>query len=196
MELNLVDFEKNQAKFIEKTVKRQEIFKGQIIDVALDTVQLPNGQEASRELVFHPGGVGIIPVLTDGRILFVKQFRKPLEKIILEIPAGKIEPTENRSPEVTAKRELEEETGYQASNWQHLIDMYVSPGFADECLHIYYADGLQKVENPLPQDEDEVIELYALTLAEAKEAVAKGWICDAKTLYAVQYCELQQLQGK
>lgn len=181
--------------FEEKTIKRTEIFNGKIIDVAVDEVQLPNGETAKRELVFHPGGVGIIAII-DEKMLFVKQFRKPLERVILEIPAGKIDPGEGAHPEETGRRELEEETGYRAEKMVPVAAMYVSPGFADELLHLYHAQGLTKIANPLPQDEDEVLELYFLTFEEAKQAIAEEQICDAKTLFAVQYWELEQLRGK
>lgn len=184
----------NPSDFEEKTIERKEIFHGKIIDVVVDQVSLPSGEKAERELVFHPGGVGIISILEDGRMLFVRQFRKPLEKVILEIPAGKIDPGEEEHPEATARRELEEETGCTAEVWAHVTDMYVSPGFASENLHIYYAEGLSKADNPLPKDEDELIELHALTLEEAKQAIAEGLICDAKTVFAVTYYELKKLK--
>lgn len=177
-------------QFEEKTLERKEIFKGKIIDVAVDQVRLPDGKTGQRELVFHPGGVGIVAFDEEDRLLLVKQFRKPLEKVILEIPAGKIDPGEGSQPEKTALRELEEETGYRAQSLTHLTSMYLSPGFANEVLHIYHAHGLEKVQKPLEQDEDEVLELYALTLPEAKQAIAEQVICDAKTLYAIQYWEL------
>ena len=110
--------------------------------------------------------------------------------MILEIPAGKIDPGEGQNPEMTAARELEEETGYRAKSLSHLTSMYLSPGFANEVLHIYHAQGVEKVENPLAQDEDEVLELYHLTLEEAQQAMKDQLICDAKTIYAIQYWEL------
>lgn len=184
------------SDFEEKTTHRQEIFKGKIIEVFLDDVALPNGGAAKRELVFHHGGVGIIPITQDNKIIMVKQFRKPLEKVVLEIPAGKIEKNENRQPEETAVRELEEETGYRAEELKFLNAMYLSPGFSNEKLYVYAATGLVKVENPRPQDDDEVIELYELSLAEAQQAIADELICDAKTIFAVQYFEMLQLQEK
>ncbi|MGC6770132.1 NUDIX hydrolase [Enterococcus sp. LJL128] len=184
----------NYEDFEEKTITRQEIFKGHIIEVVVDDVRLPDGSTGKRELVFHPGGVAVIPITADNKMVMVKQFRKPLEKVILEIPAGKIDPGEQNHPIETAKRELEEETAYRAEKLIPITGMYVSPGFADEILHIFYAENLEKVENPLPQDEDEVIELYELTLEEAKQEVANGLICDAKTLFAVQYWELMELK--
>ncbi len=180
--------------FEEKTIQRKEIFKGKIIEVFLDDVALPIGGTAKRELVFHHGGVGIIPITKENRMIMVKQFRKPLEKVVLEIPAGKIDPGEGQHPEKTASRELEEETGYRAESLKYVAEMYLSPGFSNEKLYIYAADKLEKVENPRPQDDDEVLELYELTLEEAKQAITDGLICDAKTIYAVQYWELMQVK--
>ncbi|MDT2757272.1 NUDIX hydrolase [Enterococcus asini] len=182
--------------FEEKTIKREMLFQGKIIEVALDEVALPNGGVAKRELVFHPGGVGIVAITPEDKMLFVRQFRKPLERVILEIPAGKIDPGEGDRPEVTGARELEEETGYRPEKMTHLDSMYLSPGFANEMLHLYLAEGLVKVENPKPMDEDEVIEVYELTLEEAQEALAKGEICDAKTIYALQYWQLALKKGR
>lgn len=176
--------------FEEKTLKRKELFKGKIIDVYLDDVALPMGGTAKRELVFHPGGVGIIPITKENKMIMVKQFRKPLEKVVLEIPAGKIDPGEGQQPEKTAIRELEEETGYRTENLTYINEMYLSPGFSDEKLYIYAATDLIKVENPRPQDEDEVLELYEVTMDEAKQAIQDGLICDAKTIFAVYYWEL------
>lgn len=190
----LVDNMMNFEAFEEKTISRREIFKGQIIDVAVDEVRLPNGGIGTRELVFHPGAVAVIPITNDNKMIMVKQFRKPLEKVTLEIPAGKIDPGEGDHPEETAKRELEEETGYKAALFSFITAMYVSPGFANERLHIYYAENLEKVPNPRPQDEDELLELYKVTLDEAKDAITTGLICDAKTIFAVQYWELQQVK--
>ncbi|MBO0440425.1 NUDIX domain-containing protein [Candidatus Enterococcus ikei] len=184
----------NFEEFEEKTISRKEIFKGQIIDVVVDEVRLPNGETGTRELVFHPGAVAVIPITADNKMIMVKQFRKPMEKVLLEIPAGKIDPGEHDHPKETAERELEEETGYRANQLTFVTSMYVSPGFADELLHIYYAEDLEKVPNPRPQDDDEVLELYTLTLDEAKAEIASGLIGDAKTIFAVQYWELQQLK--
>lgn len=180
--------------FEEKTIQRKEIFKGKIIDVALDEVRLPNGETSYRELVFHPGGVGVLAVTPEEKIVLVKQFRKPLEKVILEIPAGKIDPGEGMTPELTGRRELEEETAYRAEEMIHVTSMYLSPGFANECLHIYHAKNIQKVKNPLPADDDEVLEIYELSFDEAQAAIRTGEICDAKTIVAIQYWALLNMQ--
>lgn len=182
--------------FEEKTIARKEIFHGKIIDVFLDDVSLPGGGTSQRELVFHPGGVGIIAITDENKMIFVKQFRKPLEKVILEIPTGKVDPGEDDQLDVTGARELEEETGYQAKVMVPVTSMYVSPGFANEKLTIYHAQGLTKVENPLPADDDEVLEIYELTLAEAKKAMKEQQICDAKSIFAIQYWELLELKNR
>lgn len=182
--------------FEEKTIKRETLFTGKIIEVALDEVALPMGGTAKRELVFHPGGVGIVAITPAEKMLFVRQFRKPLERVILEIPAGKIDPGEGSHPEVTGARELEEETGYRPQKMTKLASMYLSPGFANEMLHLYLAEGLEKVENPRAMDEDEVLEVYELTLDEALERMKTGEICDAKTIYAIQYWQLALAKGR
>lgn len=182
--------------FEEKTIKRETLFTGKIIEVALDEVALPMGGTAKRELVFHPGGVGIVAITPAEKMLFVRQFRKPLERVILEIPAGKIDLGEGSHPEVTGARELEEETGYRPQKMTKLASMYLSPGFANEMLHLYLAEGLEKVENPRAMDEDEVLEVYELTLDEALERMKTGEICDAKTIYAIQYWQLALAKGR
>ncbi len=182
-------------KFEEKTLFRKPVFSGKIIQVFVDQVALPSGETAERELVFHPGGVAVLPITADNKMIFVKQFRKPLEKVTLEIPAGKIEGRDD-APLKTAQRELEEETSYQAKKWEKITSFYLSPGFANEILHIYEAKDLIFVEEPLPQDTDETIELFTLTLAQAKKEIESGLICDAKTIFALYYWELQQILEK
>lgn len=178
-------------KFEEKTINTKELFNGKVIKVHIDEVELPNGEMAKREIVKHPGAVGVIPITSEGKVLMVEQYRKPLERSILEIPAGKLEFGE--APELTAARELEEETGYTADNLEHLISFYTAPGFSDEIIHLYIATDLRKVENPLTGDEDEFVELHELTLEDALKAVEDQWIYDAKTAYAVLY--LQSKRG-
>lgn len=174
--------------FNEKTINRQEIFKGNIIDVALDEVELPNGKTAQRELVFHNGGVGLLALTAEQKIVLVKQFRKPLERTILEIPAGKIEQGET-DPKAVAVRELEEETDYIAGSISPIADFILSPGFCDERHYLFLATDLRKSADPLPPDEDEFLEIIELTLAEAKQEIVRGTICDAKTMYAILYWE-------
>ncbi|GIN19898.1 MAG TPA: NUDIX hydrolase [Bacillus bacterium] len=177
-------------KFEEKTVSTEQIFKGKIISVQVDEVELPNGKLSKREIVRHPGAVGLIALTDDNKIVMVEQFRKPLERSLLEIPAGKLEPGEN--PDVTAERELEEETGYRAGNMEYISSFYTSPGFANEIIHLYLATELEKVENPAEADDDEFVELVELSLEESLVCIENDRIYDAKTIFAIQYLQLME----
>jgi ADP-ribose pyrophosphatase len=172
-------------KFEEKTINTEKIYNGKIIDLQVDEVKLPNGTTGKRELVKHPGAVSVIPITKDNKIVLVEQYRKPLEKSIIEIPAGKVEKGEH--PELTAIRELEEETGYTASGLSFVASFYTSPGFANELMYIFITDELEKLEEPVSSDEDEFIEVLELTLDEAKQLVEEERIHDAKTNYAILY---------
>lgn len=179
------------SKYEEKTIHTTPIYHGQIIDVRVDDVVLANGVHSKREIVSHPGAVGIIPITKDNKIVFVRQYRKPLEKTILEIPAGRLE--EGESPEVTAIRELEEETGYTTDKISLVTSFYTSPGFANERIYLYRSDNLTIAKNPSVGDEHGQIETVELTLEEAIQYVKDEKIHDAKTNYAVLY--MQMLAG-
>ncbi|MGP4072398.1 NUDIX domain-containing protein [Piscibacillus sp. B03] len=176
-------------KFEEKTISSESIYKGKIIDVRIDDVTLPDGNRSQRELIDHPGAVAIIAITDEGKIVLVEQYRKALEKSIIEIPAGKLEPGEK--PEVTAKRELEEETGYQAETLDFVVSYYTSPGFANEIIYVYEARGLSEVEDQLNGDDDEFVELIEVSLEEAMDLINSQRIHDAKTIHAIYYLMLQ-----
>lgn len=176
----------------ETTLTSKEIYKGRIIDLYLEEVKLPNGQTSTREIVKHPGAVAVIAITRENKILMVEQYRKPLERTIVEIPAGKLEKGEE--PITTAKRELEEETGYTCSNLKPLISFYTSPGFADELVHLFIAENLEKLTEAAELDEDEFVEVLEVTLEEAQEMMKSNRIYDAKTAYAVQYLLLKEAQ--
>ncbi|HLR08186.1 MAG TPA: NUDIX hydrolase [Bacillota bacterium] len=178
-------------KFEEKTIRTEEIYNGQIINLQVDDVKLPNGATSKRELVKHPGAVAVIPITKDKRIVFVEQYRKPLEKSLIEIPAGKLE--KNEDPETTAVRELEEETGYTTDKLSFITSFYTSPGFADELMHIYLADQLHILEHAVPGDDDEFVAVVKLTLEEAKQCVKDKRIHDAKTNYAILYLDMLEM---
>lgn len=167
----------------EKTISTQKIFTGKIIQVQVDEVRLPNGHLSKREIVRHPGAVAVIAVTDENKMILVRQFRKPLEKTILEIPAGKLE--KNEDPQDSAKRELEEETGYVAVHLEKIGSFYTSPGFADEEIHLFKATGLLKGKKS--PDEDEFVELVELTMDECFKRVETGEICDAKTMVALYH---------
>jgi ADP-ribose pyrophosphatase len=175
---------------IEKTLNKQTIYQGKIISVDITEVLLPNGQRASREIVRHQGAVGILAVTPENKMLMVRQFRKPLERAIIEIPAGKLEQGEN--PLQCAKRELKEETGFDAQIFKPLTSFYTSPGFANEILHLYWAEELTNGE--AAPDEDEFVDILEVSLPEAFDYIQTGEIIDAKTILAVYYWQNQQLK--
>ncbi|MFC5531667.1 NUDIX domain-containing protein [Cohnella yongneupensis] len=177
-------------RFYEETISSKPIFEGRIISLQVDTVKLPNGETATREIVRHPGAVAVLALL-DGKMLVVEQFRKPLEKAQVEIPAGKLDAGEE--PIVAAMRELEEETGYKAKSIVLLQSFSTSPGFADEIIHLYFTDELAKGEVHL--DEEEFLSCEAITLDQALAYVREGRICDAKTVMAVYAWRLYSLTG-
>lgn len=176
-------------KFEEKTIHSQPIFKGKVISLKVDDVTLPNGETSKREIVNHPGAVAVIAITGEGKLVVVEQYRKALERSIIEIPAGKLEPGE--LPEVTAARELEEETGYGCNELTYLQSFATSPGFADEVIHLFVARGLYKIENRAAMDEDEFVELMEITVEEGERMVAQQKIFDAKTAFAILWLKMQ-----
>ena len=173
----------------EKTLSTEHIFTGKVISLQVDNVELPNGKTSKREIIKHPGAVAVIAVTDNDKIIMVEQYRKALERTIVEIPAGKLERGEK--PEICAARELEEETGFVSNKMERLISFYTSPGFADELVHVFLATGLKKKENAATTDEDEFVNLIEVTLEEALALLKNQKIHDAKTAYAVQYLQLQ-----
>ena len=171
----------HQTNLDEVFVSSQVGFTGRLLQVKIDTVTLPNGKESSREVIQHPGAVGILPVLDDGSIVLVKQYRYPVGTVLYEIPAGKLDIGE--APEVCAPRELSEETGYKAKEWKLLTSIVTTPGFTDEVIHLYLAKGLTKEAQHT--DEDEFIDVVAFTPEQVKKMVLEKDIFDAKTLSAL-----------
>ncbi len=162
----------------EKTVNSKFIHRGRILTLRVDEVILPNGKKAAREIVENPGAVAAVPILSDGKVILVRQFRKPVEEVIYEIPAGKLEPGED--PRRCMERELEEEIGYRAGKLEKLTSCYPSPGFSDEIMHIFLATDLEKTEQKL--EEDEVLEAVTLEFEEALRMIEEGTIKDSKTI--------------
>lgn len=162
----------------EKTVSSEEKFKGVIVDVRLDRVELPNGRTAAREVVSHPGGVAILPLHGDGTVTVVRQFRYPFGRVITELPAGKLERGEDHR--LAGLRELEEETGLTADSFQYMGALLASPGFSDEVIHLYLARGLR--QGPCHPDPDEFLELCRLPFSELLEQAMDGRLRDAKTV--------------
>lgn len=178
----------NEVSFNQSSrmVSTQLIFDGVILQTYLNQVRLDQGQVVERELIHKKPAVAILAVTPEDKALLVKQYRAAIDSDTYEIPAGILDKGDQDEPLEGAKRELEEETTYQAAHWQNLGDFYASPGFLDEKLTLYYAHGLVSVENPLPQDDDEGIELFEMTRQQVQDLLDQGQIIDLKTLYALQ----------
>lgn len=167
---------------IEKKISGESVFDGVLLHVKRDTVKLPNGHEAVREWIKHPGAASVIPLLPDGRIIMVRQYRYPVEKVTLEVPAGKFD-REGEDGETCARRELEEETGYHADKIEKLTTIATTVGFSNEYIQLFAATGLTPgKQHP---DEDEFINTVKVPLTEALAMIEDGQIIDAKTIISV-----------
>ena len=176
----------------EKTISNEIIYEGKIFNLEKVRVLLPNGKFSERDIVRHNGAVAIIAVKDNGKIVFVEQFRKPIDKVLLEVPAGKLE--KNEDHEKCALRELEEETGYKAKTIKFLGEIVMTPGFADEIIYLYYASDLYKVLKG--GDEDEFINLHEFDLDEINDMIIQGKIFDSKTICAIKFLENFILNNK
>ena len=170
-------------KLIEKKISRKDIFRGRVFNIHVDTVRLPNNAIATREVVEHHGGVGILALDENDNILMVRQFRYGAGDVFLEIPAGKLERGED--PAGCGIRELREETGMNASEYTFLAKMYPTPAYCSECIHIYLARGLTPAAGGQNLDEGEFLQVERVPLAEALRMCTSGEITDAKTLVAI-----------
>lgn len=169
-------------------IATHRIYTGKIISLDVDQIRFPDGSTNEMEIVRHPGAAAVIPFLSDPagddpQIMLIQQFRAPLNQYLYEIPAGKLEPDED--PAKCAARELREETGCTAEQVTHLFDIYTSPGFTDEILHVYMAVGLTRGE--AHKERDEFLEIRTMTLSRALQMIQQGDIRDAKTSLAVLY---------
>lgn len=165
----------------EKTLSEKEVFKGRIIRVCHDEVLLENGQKAMREVVYHNGGVCILPLCDNGDVLFVKQFRYPYKEEVLELPAGKLEKGED--PLESGKRELLEEVGAKAKEFTSLGKLYPTPGYCGEIISMFLAEGLEFASQNL--DEDEFLDVVRIPLEQAVQMVMANKIPDSKTQTAI-----------
>jgi ADP-ribose pyrophosphatase len=174
----------------EKTIKTRRIYKGRIVGLREDTVKLSNSVISKREIVEHPGAVAIIAVTKDKKIVLVRQFRKPAEKVLLEIPAGLVHKGER--PIDGAKRELEEETGYRAGRIKEIFWGYSSPGYSTEIIRYFLATGLKKAQPSC--EEDEIIKVALYPLKKCVDMVKKGTIRDNKTAVGIMLVSLWKTQ--
>ncbi len=171
-----------------KTIKSDRLYHGSIFDLVIEEIEDTPGHIHKCEIVSHPGGSVVVPLLDNGDVIFVRQYRYPHKKFILELPAGKLEPNEN--PLTAAKRELEEETGYTADNYEKLTAMFTTPGFCSEVLHIYLATGLKKSEHGQNLDEGEQsLTVEYIPLSTVVDMIVRGEISDSKTIAGVLLTE-------
>ena len=177
--------------YSEKKLSREDVYRGRIITVHVDEVELCNGRKSKREVVDHPGGVSIVPVDGMGNVYLVRQYRYPVGDSLLEIPAGKLESREENRDDAV-RRELREETGAVAERIVSLGDFYTTPAYSEERITMYYADGLSFGERAL--DEDEFLSVVKMPLDEAVGLVLDGKVADAKTQAGLLrvYCMKQQ----
>ncbi len=168
-----------------ETLGRVELLHGNIIDVVRDTISLPDGRSAQREMVIHGGACAILPVDSDGNIIFVRQYRHPAGEEVLEIPAGMLE--EGEDPKECAIRELEEETGYKTENVKFMFSMYSAIGFCNEVLYVYLARDLKP--GVVNLDEDEFVTVEKYSIEKATNMIFENKIKDSKTIAAVFACK-------
>ena len=161
---------------MEKTISSQLIYDGRVVKLRVDTVRMPGGRETTREIVEHSDCVAIVAIDGNNNVLLVKQFRKPVEKELLEIPAGGIDPGED--PVTTVRREMQEETGYLPQKVERLGGFYSAPGYCSEYLHLYLATDL--TPSQLYAEDTESIKLTRVPISQIPSLIASGSICDAK----------------
>ena len=191
--------QRNQDHLRETLVERHPLHEGRYISLYRDVVLDGNGERREREVVLHPGAVAMIPLLPDGRLLLVRQYRHAAGEMCLELPAGTLDRRPDGTvepPEEAAPRELEEETGYRAGHWRKLAAFFTAPGFASEEMHLYLADELTPVDGYAGPAPDERLELEVIPWREALALAESGGIRDAKTLVGLLWLNLLADRGE
>lgn len=162
----------------EKTLESKRVYEGRVVNLRIDTVELPDGKNAKREIVEHPGAVAIVPLLDATKVVMIRQFRQAAGQVLTEIPAGTRDAGE--APKACALRELIEETGYSAGKLTLMFSTYLAPGYSEEMLHTFLAEDLTPAK--AQQDEDEFVEVVTVELEDAVEMITTGEVKDAKTV--------------
>lgn len=163
------------------TLSTRRVYDGKILSLRVDTIQIGDRESAEREIVEHPGSIVIVPVTGRGDVLLVEQWRHPAKQVLLEAPAGTLDPGED--PDETAQRELREETGHRAANIHKIGEFWIAPGWCDEYMYAYLATGL--THDPLPQDVDEDLHVVETPLEDVPGLLKSGRISDAKSIAAL-----------
>lgn len=162
----------------ENVLESKMIYRGRVVSLRVDKVQMPDGKIAEREVVEHRGAVAIVPLLDSETVLLIRQYRQAVGEVLLEIPAGTLESGE--LPDACASRELEEETGYRANRLTRLFSQYLAPGYSQEVLHVYLAEDLERTIQKT--EEDELVVVAPIPLATVPALIEQGEIKDAKTI--------------
>ncbi|HEU4672902.1 MAG TPA: NUDIX hydrolase [Candidatus Limnocylindrales bacterium] len=183
----------------ERVVDSREVYRGRYLGLRVDTIERADGSRSTRDIVEHPGAVTMLALDRDDRVLLVRQWRTPTGGDLLELPAGTLDRLPDgrtEEPEIAARRELEEETGYRAGSWQKLGEFWTAPGFATELMHLYLATDLTPADDDgrLGPDEDEHLELRAIPWRDAVAMAERGEIRDAKSL--VGLLQLARLRSR
>ncbi|MBM3132396.1 MAG: NUDIX hydrolase [Chloroflexi bacterium] len=173
---------------VEKVIESKRAFKGRRVSLRVDTVELPSGRKTTREIVEYPDCVVIVAIDSEENVLLVRQYRSAIGRTLMELPAGKTEPDEH--PLKAAHRELREETGYSARNMEELGGFYSGPGYSTEYLHLYLATELEPTGEAL--DPDEIMNIFRVPLAEIPGIIARGEVCDAKSVAGLLRVILQK----
>jgi ADP-ribose pyrophosphatase len=171
---------------MKEPANRRRVYQGKILNIELDQVTLPNGHQTELEMIHHPGASAVVPLLDDGNVVLVYQYRYAAGGFIYEIPAGKLDHGED--PLNCAKRELEEETGYTAKEYHPLVSFLTTPGFCDEIIHIFLARSLTPGTQNL--EANEVLEIRKVSLKKALQMIEEGQIKDGKTIIGLQSAHL------
>jgi ADP-ribose pyrophosphatase len=179
-----------EPELFEDVLATRRVYEGKVVNLRVDDVELPDGAHSKREVVEHADSVAIVPVLDDGRIVLIRQFRLPAGGVLLEIPAGVVDPGE--SPAQCAQRELAEEIGYEAAHLELLFSMYLAPGYCSELIHLFVATGLTPAHRA--PEADEFIEPLVVTPQQARSLIDDGAIRDAKTIAGI-LAYLNQTRG-
>lgn len=165
----------------EKTMKSDKIYEGKILNLRVDTVEMPDKKYSKREIIEHPGSVAVIALTSEDSMVLVKQYRKAIEDFLLEIPAGKLEL--NEEPRETAIRELREETGFESSKLTYISEFYTSPGYSNENIHLFLAEDLKRCQTMIKSEE--FLEIVELPVEKLIKMIKRGEILDGKTIIGI-----------
>lgn len=182
-EKSFSDLPQGDTHLKETATSSEVVYEGIFLHMKRDQVLLPDGQTALREYLTHPGAVAIVPILSDGRVLLERQYRYPIGQAVIEIPAGKLDP--NEDPLACAKRELQEETGYQAKKWEFLGRIHPVISYSNEFIDIYLAQDIEPGQANL--DDEEFLDVFAASIEELESWIAQGRITDVKTIISVYW---------